>query len=225
MTEPNRYDLDFEERTIDRVEGDREKGWWIHHGGLGFHVPADSPVEPKAGMVARFYGGAGAGCIVRGLTLDGVPVFYRTPEEEAARREEQRRQYEEERKRVALEPINPERQVEGFEWTADMRQISGFGGGYERTCRAMVSAGCKWWSEHPDAKPEFHGYRNVFGVCTEDNDDAKALTAAILEAANGDATGAMHQAAVSHIFAWRHFGSWLAYQAKMRELKREEGEH
>jgi hypothetical protein len=64
-------------------------------------------------------------------------------------------------------------QAEPRQFTDDMREISGFGGGYEQQCRAMVLAGLDWLDAHPDADPKFHGYSGVYGIATEDNDDAK----------------------------------------------------
>lgn len=74
-------DNEFKEQVIDRVEGDREKGWSISYDGWGFFVPETSPIEPKVGMTARFYG-RGIGSVVRGLFLNGTKVFYRTEAEE-----------------------------------------------------------------------------------------------------------------------------------------------
>ena len=60
-------------------------GWSIERSdGWSFFVPADSPIEPKAGMAAAFYG-RGVGYAVRGLFLDGNEVFYRTEAEEKER--------------------------------------------------------------------------------------------------------------------------------------------
>lgn len=101
-------------------------------------------------------------------------------------------------------------------WTDDMGEISGFGGGYENVCRAMVLAGIQWIDEHPDADPKFHGYNGIYGIITEDNDDAKALTAAVVAAANGDCTGAMHQASVGHVMAYKRLG-WDEYSKQLRE--------
>jgi hypothetical protein len=57
-------------------------GWDITRAdGWSFYVPPESPIEPQAGMTARFYG-KGMGYTVRGLFLDGVKVFYRTEAEE-----------------------------------------------------------------------------------------------------------------------------------------------
>ena len=110
-------------------------------------------------------------------------------------------------------------------YTAMMREISGFGGGYEEACRAMVLAGVAWLEANPVADPQFSGYRGVYGVITEDNDDAKDLTAAIMNAtvvgADGQpaavsdgATGAMHQATVNHVLIVKTHG-WDWYVNEM----------
>lgn len=108
-------------------------------------------------------------------------------------------------------------------FTDDMREISGFGGGYEACCRRMVVAGLEWCDAHPQAEPKFHGYQGIYGVISEDNEDAKQLTAAVIAAAEPEgATGAMHQATIGHILGIRRVG-WDAYVKDMRELKRVEG--
>lgn len=79
-------DDQFEEATVASVR-DEGEGWSIQRAdGWSFFVTAPSPVEPKEGMVARFYG-KGIGFSVRGLFLDGQKVFYRTEEEETEKRE------------------------------------------------------------------------------------------------------------------------------------------
>lgn len=109
------------------------------------------------------------------------------------------------------------------EYTDDMGEISGFGGGYEATCRAMVLAGLDWFDEFPDAKPEFHGYKGIYGIIEEDNLEAKALSAAVVAAANGDCTGAMHQAVIGHVMAAHRLG-WEGYCAEMRKRDDEPAE-
>jgi len=74
-------DTEFKDHKIEKVEKCGE-GWTITHDKcLCFFVPSDSPVEPKVGMTARFYG-KGMGHPVRGLFIDGKKVYYRTTEEE-----------------------------------------------------------------------------------------------------------------------------------------------
>lgn len=93
-------------------------------------------------------------------------------------------------------------------------EISGFGGGYEAACRAMVAAGMEWFDANPDADPQFRGYEGVYGVVTETNADAKALSAAVAAACEG-CTGAMHQATVSHVL-YAHRVGWDVYLQEFR---------
>ena len=103
-----------------------------------------------------------------------------------------------------------------YVYTDDMSEISGFGGGYESACRAMVVAGLEHLDANPHADPQFHGYQGIYGSITEDNADAKALSEAVVKAANGDCTGAMHQAAISHVL-WIRENGWDRYCAESRE--------
>lgn len=102
-----------------------------------------------------------------------------------------------------------------YEFTSDMAEISGFGGGYEAACRRMLQAGLLWLDENPEAEPQFHGYKGVYGIIREDNDAAKGLTKVIIGACP-DATGAMHQAVVSHCLYVRKNG-WDKYVETMRK--------
>ena len=111
----------------------------------------------------------------------------------------------------------------------EMREISGFGKGggqrgreYEKACRRMVLAGIKWLDDHPTADPKFHGYKDVYGICMEDNDDEKALSEAIV-AACSDCSGAMHQAAVSHVLMAKSLG-WEKYVEEMSKPREGEEE-
>jgi hypothetical protein len=98
----------------------------------------------------------------------------------------------------------------------EMNEISGFGDGYEETCRKMLSAGMEWLNAHPNADPQFLLSPSIYGIIKEDNEDAKALSNAIDAGSGGDCTGAMHQAVVSKcLFVKLH--TWNAYIAKMSE--------
>ena len=99
-----------------------------------------------------------------------------------------------------------------------MSELSGFGGGYEATCRAMVVAGLEHLDANPKADPQFRGYKNIYGIITEENADGKALSDAVVKAANGDCTGAMQQAAISHIL-WIRKNGWDRYCAESRERR------
>jgi hypothetical protein len=100
-----------------------------------------------------------------------------------------------------------------YEFTPEMREISGFGGAYEDMCRKMVVAGLEWFDAHPNADPHYHGYKNIYGIIDDCNEDAKELDKAIFGICP-DCTGAMHQATVSHVL-WIHGHSWDEYVKKM----------
>lgn len=114
------------------------------------------------------------------------------------------------------------------QWSEDMGEISGFGGGYEAVCRAMVLAGIRWIDEHPDADLHFEASPQIFGVAIEKGHDAILLTAAMMDApvyhdgkllhehVKQDCTGAMHHAAINHVLAYKRLG-WVEYQRQLRE--------
>lgn len=105
-------------------------------------------------------------------------------------------------------------EAQGYEFTPEMGEISGFGGDYEAACRKMLKAGMEWFDAHPEADPKFTSFKQIFGLITEDNDDAKALSAAVVDASGGDCTGAMHQAVINHCF-FIHRNGWERYVEEM----------
>lgn len=66
-----------------------------------------------------------------------------------------------------------------LEFTEDMNEVSGFGGFYERCCRAGVCAGAAWFAGHPNARPVFNGLPDMIGLLVPANDDARSLQSAI----------------------------------------------
>jgi hypothetical protein len=215
MKERNMYpknDEEFEDKVITEVD----KNFITTGDGWSIAIPDDCTIKrPKVGEKARFYG-KGIGYIVRGLFVNGIKVFYKTPAEQGRIEEEAHRKYEEEDRLRELEPKNPDPQIPGFEWTDDMREISGFHSTYEKACRTMVSLGCKWWSEHPEANPEVKSFKNITGIATTENNDAKKLEIAMMAGCHDDCTGAMHHYSLLHIFLWHKLGSWADYQKAMR---------
>lgn len=216
-------DREFWDAVIEEAKFIDNAEWEIRFGkGLCFWVRY-SPIPIEPGMTMRFYG-KGEFYEIRGRVLFDKdnrpwPISYQTPDEYDAFCAERSARLEAEHEARQREPMLPDPQVEGFEWQEGTRQISGFGGAYERACRAMVAAGCKWWSDHPEAEPKFSGFKGIYGIVTEDNEDAKALTAAIVAPTNGDCSGAMHQASVSHVMAWasKFKRDWAAYQDHMKD--------
>lgn len=74
-------DKQFTEEIVEEAtKGD--EGYSLHlMGGWGFFCPLNDAVVPEKGMVVRLYG-RGFGYPVRGLTVDGKVVFYRTEAED-----------------------------------------------------------------------------------------------------------------------------------------------
>lgn len=124
-----------------------------------------------------------------------------------------------------------------FEFTERMNEISGYGGAYERACRAMVCAGAQWCALHPQANPVFVGFADIVGWIEEANEDARALREAIFATPftmddgrkvrlGDEVTGAMFHAAIHHIM-WIAVHGWNAYRERMEaplQLFTEDGE-
>lgn len=104
-----------------------------------------------------------------------------------------------------------------YSYTDKSHEISGFGGGYEEDCRKMVIAGLEWFDEHEKANPKFHGFKNVFGLIIEDNQEAKQLTQHMNNACGGKATSAMMQCCLGHVkYAQQH--GWDKYIQEMEKV-------
>ena len=92
----------------------------------------------------------------------------------------------------------------------------------------MVLAGIEWVDANPNADPRFQGFKDVFGLCLEDNEDAKSLVNAMMDApvyfdgkllqkrVGDDCTGAIYHAACQHVMAYRRLG-WDEYCRQLRE--------
>lgn len=81
-----RSDSEYRTATITESKPTKSGDWAItDHEGWSFFVPADSPIEPVAGMEVRFYG-RGIGYPVRGLVIEGQEVYYRTEEQDREKR-------------------------------------------------------------------------------------------------------------------------------------------
>jgi hypothetical protein len=104
-----------------------------------------------------------------------------------------------------------------YGFTEDMGQISGRRGAFEAQCRRMLFAGLAWLEAHPDANPQFSSVRVLCGVVDDDNDDAKALSDAVMAAADGDCTDAMHESVITACLFVKDYG-WDGFQAAMRSL-------
>lgn len=103
-----------------------------------------------------------------------------------------------------------------YEYTKEMDEISGFGGGYEATCRAMVIAGIEWADKKKGADPKWKESPQLIGITIDENDDAKELQKVMLEASGDDCTGAMMQACMNHVLYILKNG-WDEYVKTMSE--------
>jgi len=177
--------------------------------------------EPQRNDRIRLHG-RGIGFPVRGVALKtGADpwrvVRYETADEAAASLLNDLAQAKAEREQHDRDHPVPDTTAP-YSWRPGMGEISGFGGGYEQTCRNMLAAALRWFDAHPAAAPGFKGYKHVMGVLIDDNADAKALSKAATDAADGDCTGAMHQAVIESTL-WIRRKGWEAYCTEMSQPK------
>ncbi len=100
------HDKEFRQTTIDEVRVESDWGWSIKDAdGWCFSIQKNTNgVVPKVGDTVRFYG-RGVGSVVRGVTINGAVVYYRTSEEQeqhnreqaAAREQAERERFEKDR--------------------------------------------------------------------------------------------------------------------------------
>lgn len=103
-----------------------------------------------------------------------------------------------------------------YEFTPQMREISGFGGDYEKCCRWMLVAGLHWMDDHPTADPQYSTFQGVFGLVSADNEDARELDKVLMEASDHSCTGAMHHGVVRHLLYIRRYG-WQSWKDCMEK--------
>lgn len=111
-----------------------------------------------------------------------------------------------------------------YRHTPAMGEISGFGGGYEECCQDMLEAGVQWLVANSgrdirarEMKAEFEGQLiEFYGLLDVDGEDGKALEKVMLDAAKGEATGAMHQAVFSRLMYIAKNG-WDEYVKALEE--------
>lgn len=99
--------------------------------------------------------------------------------------------------------------TKNFTYPRNSREISGFGGGYEKACKDMVIEGMKWLEKHPKADISYKEYENIYGLTTGESEDCKRMQNIMVEV-NPGCSGAQMQACLSHImFAHQH--GWEKY--------------
>lgn len=128
-----------------------------------------------------------------------------------------------------IKVLKGEEKMTSYRHTADMGEISGFGGQYEECCQEMLEAGVKWLDGHKNPELEARTLRmgrkegeegvEVFGVFDVTTDDAKELEKAVMAVPMVEkygATGAMHQAVMQRLF-WIAKNGWGRYCQELRE--------
>lgn len=115
--------------------------------------------------------------------------------------------------------------INEFEYTEGMNEISGYGGDYERACRAGVRAGACWFADHLGAKPEFASWLASNGRVMPVNMEAHGLLSAMEDTdftrEDGthvplidEMTGEMTQIMLYHVLYIAKHG-WNKYAEKM----------
>lgn len=202
-------------------------GYEITFDDFGCLYVKDPGFEIHEGDPYRSYG-KGFGFPVRGLDIAGREAYYQTEEEYWAdfREAQEKREREHGEFLEAKGGVFHDPGTGKYDWREGMDEISGFGEEYEAACRSMLIRTLDFWDEQPeDFDPKYHSYENITGVMVDDNDDAKLLDKAMMDAeivfGNGErercgdgASGAMHQAVVSHAFFARANG-WEKYVEHM----------
>jgi len=103
-----------------------------------------------------------------------------------------------------------------YRHTDDMGEISGFGGGYEACCQDMLEAGVRWLDEHKGTDVKVLENPHIYGIIKEGSPETEALSAAVIEASKGEATGAMHHAVMSRLMFIAANG-WDRYCEELRK--------
>ena len=186
-----------------------ENGFEIKHGSLCYYLTNDKnpkKIIPKIGDTALFYGD-GLGFEVLGIQINNELVFFESREE----RNRQKDKWIVETRKKYLKEYAELMEIIKDEETFETIDISGMGGGYERACQLMLKAGIKYLNEN-EFHFDYYGFENIYGVLLTDTPWGKKLDKVLMDAVNGDCSGAMHQAVVSHlIYIHKNgFDKWLS---------------
>lgn len=104
-----------------------------------------------------------------------------------------------------------------YQYTDKCREISGFGGEYEETCRKLVVQGLEWLDKNDGADPQFLTLRNVTGLIMPEGEQAEQLHQAMGVGFEG-LTGAMVHYSTLHVLRAKKVG-WEKYIEEMESIK------
>lgn len=213
----NRWDNDteFQDAKVATVTGTPQNYWITKDDGWTLGCPSE--FEPKPGDSVRTFG-KGIGFQVRGLIVAGREVWYKTADEQAEIDRKWREEYD---AKQALIPKRPVVTLHGRTFSHEMREVSGFGGGYEEACRRMVLAGVEHLSTWQGDAPKVGESDVIVGVHMNQNDAAQALEDAMVKAGGDDLSGAMVQFSIRHARRAHHIG-WYKYVEESVALQAKE---
>jgi hypothetical protein len=106
--------------------------------------------------------------------------------------------------------------MEKYQFTDNMGEISGLGGGYESGCRKMVVAGLEWLDAHPEAVISYQEYKHIYGMTANESPDCEAMQSHMNKAIDNEATGAMMQACTGHVM-YAHKNGWDKYVSELEK--------
>lgn len=99
------------------------------------------------------------------------------------------------------------------------REISGFGGSYEKACRELVILCMDYFYDHTEQLPIMLSLKTYFDLDAELPDLAKIIYD--LGDELGGFTGAMVGASLSHVkFAVRH--GWIPYTLELQKIEKQD---
>ena len=84
----------------------------------------------------------------------------------------------------------------------------------------MLEAGVQWLEKHKNADFQVLESPDVFGVIKLKGSDVEALEKVVLDAANGDTTGAMHHTVMNRLY-WIAQNGWEKYCQELRQKEEE----
>jgi hypothetical protein len=144
---------------------------------------------------------------IQGIQINDKVLYNKTDEEMEKEFQEWREKTSKRYDYEYVELMEKIKDEESFE-TVD---ISGMGSSYERSCQLMLRAGIKFLQKHPEFHFDYQVIKGVYGVCWTDTPWGKELDKTISDVVNGDCSGAMHQAVISHLmYIHKHgYTSWL----------------
>ena len=127
-------DTEFEDKKITRVETSGARHTITSEDDWSLYAGDDCPIVPEVGQTARFYG-RGIGYLVRGLFINGVKSWYRTPVEQ-----EEYHEISTYGKDAAdwLKRWDDDRSV----WSIEM---GGLGPAYEQCIQITVAEALRWY--------------------------------------------------------------------------------